>query len=285
MIYMYDIIIIIFIILVFIISQVQYIESFSSNPLPKIIFMYWNDKTLKNNLIRKNIEHIKEILPDGFQLRVYNEENIIDEGIDKKYIKQYSHQHFADYVRLFLLKKYGGLWLDSSIICKNFNFLLDFYKEYEDNPFDVCLYEFKGKNYIENWFILAPQNSIFIRDFYEYYVTAMEIGFAQYKKVLQSEGVNLDSIFYYPEDVYLMQHAIIRRLKNMNKYNIRIKDAEDSMWKIHNKNNWQSSKIADDLINNPDIWKQLYAVKLVEGNRDHLQKQEDIDKLFSNMTK
>jgi len=79
---------------------------------------------------------------------------------------------FSDFLRLELLQKNGGVWIDISTIIIKGNFLDNYYNEMIDKRYDILVYEFpsrtinKNHPYLENWFIMAPKNSRFINDLY-----------------------------------------------------------------------------------------------------------------------
>ena len=65
-----------------------------------------------------------------------------------------------------------------------------------------------------------------------------------------------------------MQHAIIHYLLNTgNKYKLNIKDAEESMFKVQQLNNWDKDRVIDFIINNKD-WTNYYSIKLVKFLRN-----------------
>lgn len=94
--------------------------------------------------------------------------------IKEKYKKGYiSNTHFSDLIRLQLLIKYGGTWIDSTALCTG----------YDKELFDKPLFVFKNLNYIwyasknycfkevpliaDNWFITSEINNpilITVRD-------------------------------------------------------------------------------------------------------------------------
>ncbi len=256
--------------------------------LYKNIFIYWHEKEITNQLVKRNIEYLREKLPSDYTLHIYNEENIKKE-LSKKEMKHLneSKQHFADYVRLLLLNKYGGYWLDSTILLPNINILNKIYEEYENNHFDVFLFEYSEKNngneiygkYLENWFIVAPKNSIFIKDMLREYKKALNIGFLKYKKMLIKENINIGNLFSDKKDVYLMQHAIIRKLVSKNKYKISYEYAQNSMFAIQEKCKWNNDCLLNDLKNfkNIDNNENIYGIKLVGGQRDFISSNENKD--------
>ena len=64
----------------------------------------------------------------------------------------------------------------------------------------------------------------------------------------------------------VIQHLLYLHRNNPNYYKINKKNAEESMFKIQINNGWDSNKIIDDIINKND-WSDIYAVKLIGGNR------------------
>ena len=65
------------------------------------------------------------------------------------------------------------------------------------NKCDVLLFEFKektlNKNYpfLENWFIMAPKHSIFIKDLYDYFEKSYDMGFYNFKqKILMPSKID-----------------------------------------------------------------------------------------------
>jgi hypothetical protein len=64
-----------------------------------------------------------------------------------------------------------------------------------------------------------------------------------------------------------MQHAIINYLFHIgNKYNVNIKDAQESMFKIHSLVKWNDIEIINYIMNNQN-WNNYYAIKLTKSNR------------------
>jgi hypothetical protein len=108
--------------------------------------------------------------------------------------------------------------------------------------------------------------------------------FLKYKKtVLIPSKINLKNTIHDDnDDTYLMQHAIIHYLFHQNKkYNLNIKDANDSMFKIHNKVSWDNSKIINYIIEN-DNWDKFYAIKL-GGNQRRVLKGDLIDTFINKL--
>ena len=89
----------------------------NDNRIPKnnnYIFSYWHDFKL-NDLMKICIQSWKKYLPDFniIILNQYNYMNYIDEDINNICN---TPQLFSDLLRFLLLYKYGGLWLDISVL-------------------------------------------------------------------------------------------------------------------------------------------------------------------------
>jgi len=96
-------------------------------------------------------------------------------------------QHKADYIRLRLLEKYGGTWMDSTIVIQSkpeFDTLYDSVNKSRAELLAFTLHDKEqGHEYhqfIENWFLIAPQNSRTIQLWLEEFTKAIHMGFDNY---------------------------------------------------------------------------------------------------------
>jgi mannosyltransferase OCH1-like enzyme len=93
--------------------------------IPKIIHWCWLSNDEKPALIKKCIASWKEKLPD-YEIKLWNMENVphndwVDEALGAK-----KYAFVADYVRVFALYNFGGIYLDSDIfVRKSFDSFLD----------------------------------------------------------------------------------------------------------------------------------------------------------------
>lgn len=86
----------------------------------KIIWTcWWQGVEKAPKLVQKCIERMK-LFANGYEVRVVTETNVHDYIKIPEYIIQkhnkgiIPHAHFSDIVRLMLLRKYGGMWIDST---------------------------------------------------------------------------------------------------------------------------------------------------------------------------
>ena len=209
--------------------------------------MYWDDTTLPPE-IQSIVDHNKKVLT-GWNMIV----------LMKHTLPQYIHhfppnynamivQHKSDWIRLFLLKTYGGLWSDISIIyndVKKINALwkksplYDFTGFYQGGKFNG-IYEI-----IESSFILCEKNSQIITLWLKEFTRAIEEGFLPYKYRILSEGTVLNQNNVSPNVVYhivyyCLQHAL-QHMKSIPKMNLT--NSWDSFFYLAKKCGWGSNTI------------------------------------------
>jgi hypothetical protein len=131
---------------------------------------------------------------------------------------------------------------------------------------------------------MAPKNSKYIKDIYCEFDKAFNMEFINYKNnILLKTNLNFQNTFWHDDDTYLMQHAIINYLMYNNKvYNLNLKDAVESMFKIHFNEGFNNEKnIIKKILELKDD--NLYAIKLTSKNRIAINNylEQYIDKINS----
>lgn len=150
-----------------------------SNENNKVIWVCWlqgMDNAPK--LVQRCYESLKSNMK-GYKINVITEENMfeyieIPDYIVTKWKKGIiSFAHFSDVIRVNLLVKYGGIWIDSTVLCTD-NLLNN---RLENSPLFVYKSIMRGSNVISasNWFISSvPKNPILVlvqNLLYEYWKT------------------------------------------------------------------------------------------------------------------
>jgi hypothetical protein len=244
---------------------------------PKIIFCYWHNYE-EDDFIKLFIENWKKKISPDWNIIVLHKNNI------KEYTKNHMDKYkyldntkYSDFLRLYLLKEYGGVWMDISTIIIDGKFLDEYYKEMIENKYDCLLYEYNNKTkhkeypYLENWFIMAPKNSILINEWFYIFDKSFEMGFIEFKKnILIESGLDLSNTISSFNDIYLMMHACLNYLMYKGKkFHICIKDACESMFKLQNESNWENSNLLESICQKK--FDNLYSIKLVGSQRNYLK--------------
>ena len=265
------------------------VEGFSSlavgpYELPAIAWTHWNnDRPPK--VIKDILENRPAAMP-GWDVRFVTDETVL-EYIDQEDFplnyKGLSPPHRADWIRLRLLEKYGGVWLDAGIIVNDGSSLDRLRKETIEKRAEYTgFYPNDGLNkmgtpsYIDNWFIMSPKGSPFITRWKKEYETAIDMGFVPYKKKLttSSDLVFTDYNVKDPNDVYLTPQASLQKILQTLSYkpNIILHHARDSMMKLHAEcasrpdNKQQVECIHDAILNDPKT-RDIPYIKLRKEDR------------------
>jgi hypothetical protein len=243
--------------------------------LPKRIWSYWDSNVPRS--IQNNIDNNRKILSDWEY--IFITESTLGQYLDvESFPEQYkklSSQHKADYIRLELLKKYGGVWVDAGIIVHSQSTFNRLYKEAVATQSQLSAFTLTEEEeyYIENWFIMAPLESPVIQAWSQEYTTAVEKGFLQYKEAIFQEGtIRIIEKIYKKgdENIYLTQHACLqavlqKRLKHQT--NVVLYKSEETMFKLHIECDWKSQCVRDRIKHDPSI-QQIPFIKLRGEDRE-----------------
>lgn len=136
----------------------------NTKEIPKIIWTYWHSENDMPKFIKKCIQNWKDKNP-GYKI------NVITEKTLEKYVGKHeaqkiiwwkyndSSQRMSDLVRLSVLSKNGGIWLDASCVCnESFDWI------FKENA-SCILYsipEISTQTVLESWFIACTPNNEYI---------------------------------------------------------------------------------------------------------------------------
>jgi len=143
-------------------------EKFENNEIPKIIWAYWDTEDIPE-IVKLSIQSWKKTSPQ-YKINFMNQKNIetlISLPENWKTLPAYRQ---SDIIRLRLLEKYGGVWIDASTI------LLEDLDKFisKDNLTLFITPRSSFKNPVfENWFISAPPNNKVIKMWIEEVLTAL----------------------------------------------------------------------------------------------------------------
>lgn len=88
-------------------------KHYNNYVIPKLIWIYWDSETLPE-IVRMCIEQVKKLCSD-YEVMVLNENNVHNYITLPEVNGSLPKSNVADIIRLLLLKKYGGVWMDASI--------------------------------------------------------------------------------------------------------------------------------------------------------------------------
>lgn len=230
-------------------SQQRQVEGFSSTPIPRIIWSYWNESQIPPKVER--ILKERERVLSTWEQRVLNEHSVYHYIPRDRFPKGYdtlSHQAKSDWIRLYLLKVYGGCWMDASIIVNSSEGVERMYTESVRDGSELSGFYLSShtlnsvkESYIESWFIMAPPSSRVVSLWYEEFTEAVRGGFLPYKKKVFS-AIDVSNIYSRTdEDTYLTIHSSLQYVLQVlipSKPKLIIYDAADTMFKPHVDCKW-----------------------------------------------
>ena len=218
--------------------------------LPKQIWTHWNDTNFPPHF-EMNLKNWKRLHPD-WTITVFTTKEFLETVTPYEIpysFHERGYEHQADWIRMKLLKKYGGCWMDSGILLNTS--LESLYSECLQKQADLLVFQIPNKQtdprfpVAENWFLMAPKESPVICAWLEEYEYAMQSGFYSYKEQLLAEDINLQNIFRAKEDTYLTQHGCFQKIiqKRLPEAKILYKNSVDSMFKLHTECDWKKECI------------------------------------------
>ena len=249
------------------------VESFTTYSLPRIIWTYWHDPQIPPKI--KKIIREREAVLSSWEHRLLNEETVYDyiplDAFPDGYF-ELSHQHKADWIRLYLLKTYAGCWMDASIIVNRSDEIEEMYRESILAKSELSAYSDAGdRNYIETFLIMAPADSKVIELWLSEYTSAISSGFLPYKKKVTSK-IDVSNCFADDNDVYLITSAALQYTLRVHLYNkppMILKDRYKNMYKYLAECNHDSKCIIEKIKNTPKE-QQPSTIKLTRFNREYL---------------
>ncbi len=133
----------------------------NTSKIPKIIHYCWFGGTEKPEVVKRCMASWKMQLPD-YEIIEWNESNF---NIDtNSYVKEaYSSGKYAfvsDYVRVFALYNYGGIYLDTDV---------EVYKSFNDLLHNPSFWGFEQENYIATNTIKEKKGNVLIKQFLDSY--------------------------------------------------------------------------------------------------------------------
>lgn len=220
------------------------------NPIPKVIWMYWDDPNVPD-LVLQCFFNISKYNP-RYKVHLLNAVTIND-FIDIKFSSsvEINPAHKSDLIRLCLLSKYGGVWIDATtIMFEDISWVQNIYKDISVDF--VGYYHRKSTiNYdrpvIENWFMASPIESKFISMWLNELMVILEKGSSGLYEDISNSADFSDIKQNIHNPSYMVTYLLQQRVQKKVGLSFYLKCAEDEAFLIQENNNWKSYKTAVDL--------------------------------------
>lgn len=256
--------------------------------IPNVIWTFWDGD--EPELVKKCIGSWKKYNPE-YKIIVLNKNNLKDYLSDD--IDSIPHtgdfiQRYADFVRVNVVKKHGGIWMDASIICQKSLMWIHDIQNSKGVEY-ICYYrdgfsndEFRKKAPItENWFFASVKESRYITDLYKEMLRFSSIPKVEdYLDDLREEGVDFQNLPPERYD-YLVMYLIGSAVLQRKEYNVELIKADDGPLRHWIKHGFDQKKGAEELLKNNGDHRNENLIKIVGVVRDELIKMtNDYSVLF-----
>jgi len=200
------------------------------NTIPKKVWMFWAG-TLVPVEIQSFVNKVARENP-AWTVNVVNDSNLSQYLPELTFTRQdLLVAHRSDVIRLELLYKYGGVWMDASIIL---NQPLDaFLAVNEDNRYDMIAFYREvstvDQRYpvIETWFMAVPEKNHFIENWLRYFKPIIEEGAAAMFNRLQQLPNYKEIAQKITNPQYLILNITQQQaLREYNQYNFYLRKCE-----------------------------------------------------------
>jgi len=248
---------VIFVLLVFLLWPRS--SNFTNKEIPRTIWTFW-DSDSPPPFVEKSIESWRKFSPD-FTINVVTPKTLAEylPEVDFSGKKNDFIQRTADFVRVHLVAKYGGIWSDASVVAtRSHNWIIH---EQQSRGFEFFSYHRKDNQTlddyppIENWFFASIPNGNFVskwRDEFDRVSNFEKV--EDYITDIRNKGVDTQKI---PDPNYLTQDcsAQVVLQKHMTpeeiKKTIHTLNSEEGPYHHSHSNGWDPAKGIQGLCDTP----------------------------------
>ena len=233
-------------------ASVSHTSSVANTKIPKILWTFWNSDSIPP-VIKYCVATWHKHNPDH-EIRVVTPSNynmyISDLDISK-FKHADSPARISDLVRLHLLSKYGGIWIDASIICnKPLQWVHDLSRGKEFLGYYLESFTTHTEfPVLESWFFACVPNSMFVKKWRDAFMLMNNYSTVNdYVSALRSAGTDLQKI---DGPSYLAIHVAAQYVMQVMKYPTRslvFLKAEDGPYLYLVRNNWDSEKAVSEIV-------------------------------------
>ena len=224
--------------------------------IPKTIWTYCDSEELPE-FVSKCIDKWRRLHPD-WSITVLNPKNLKDylpetDIFKLKFADTKPRQ--SDFVRLYILPKFGGVWADASVIpTRSWDWVIE---EQKKKGSDFIGYYRQGATtkseypVIESWFFACPKDSVFVSKLRDEMMTMNSLeNEADYKENVKARGVDIQNI-PQPDylNIYLSAQAVMQTQMTTDEIRnkIHVYPSEDGPFKHSVTNDWKPAESVKSL--------------------------------------
>ena len=216
--------------------------------IPRILWSYWQGGT-PPLLVQRCFDHWRRLHPH-FEIRILDARGVlqylpaIPAALDGA-----SAAKRADWIRLELLRRHGGIWLDAStILTQPLDWVLQEQARTGADFVGYYLQQYTSvpqRPVVENWFMAAPPGSAFIEDLQrEFTQEVIARTGEQYIAHLQAQGLYAQALQRIDMPAYLTMHLALQViLLRGGSYRLSLSPAESGPYFLHVQGRWRRAAL------------------------------------------
>ena len=216
--------------------------------IPRILWSYWQGGT-PPLLVQRCFDHWRRLHPH-FEIRILDERGVLQYlPAIPAVLDGASAAKRADWIRLELLRRHGGIWLDAStILTQPLDWVLEEQARTGADFVGYYLQQYTSapeRPVVENWFMAAPPGSAFIEDLQrEFTQEVIARTGEQYIAHLQAQGLYAQALQRIDMPVYLTMHLALQViLLHSGAYRLCLARAEDGPFYYHVQGRWRRAAL------------------------------------------
>jgi hypothetical protein len=234
-------------------------SNFTNKEIPRTIWTFWDSDTLPP-IVEKSIDSWRKHSPD-FTIHVVTPQTLPQylPGVDFSKMRGDFIQRTADFVRVHLVAKYGGIWSDASVVAtRSHNWIIH---EQQTKGFEFFAYHNPRDQVhpdypvVANWFFASVPNGNFVTKWRDEFnrINHFE-NIEDYIVDIRSKGVDTQKI---PDPGYLTQDCAAQVVLQTQmtpeeiKKTMHLLNSEDGPYKHSHDNGWDPSKSVQSLCDTP----------------------------------
>ena len=182
--------------------------------IPKIVWMYWGSGWETAPYVVKCCANAAKHYAPDWNIVYLTDENVGDYLVVPEKLYSYPVQILADWIRIALLEKYGGAWIDATAFLNTD--LTSFIEQYSHDF--LCPFRWEVKSSMSNWFLVAQENSYIAKTFKQHY-----------ENMIFSDEFLIQNKPYFQNwkkspDYYCFHKLFEKVMKQNNEFNSLVKD-------------------------------------------------------------
>lgn len=216
--------------------------------IPRILWSYWQGGT-PPLLVQRCFDHWRRLHPH-FEIRILDERGVLRYlPVIPAALDGASAAKRADWIRLELLRRHGGIWLDAStILTQPLDWVLQEQARTGADFVGYYLQQYTSvpdRPVVENWFMAAPPGSAFIEDLQrEFTQEVIARTGEQYIAHLQAQGLYTQALQRIDMPAYLTMHLALQViLLRGGSYRLGLSPAESGPYFLHVQGRWRRAAL------------------------------------------